>query len=390
MPESAAPPVLDRDRRQSGPVGWDAEPRRAVARLELAVVIPTFNEQPNVRPLLAALDKVLGDHIWEAVFVDDGSRDGTPELIEEIARDRRDVRLIRRVGRRGLSSAIMEGVLSTVAPVVAVIDGDLQHDEAILPALVAAIEQGTADIAVGTRYAVGGSTGAWNETRCRISALGTRLSRLIIGCEVSDPLSGFFAIRRSLAIETAPRLSSVGFKILLDLLASMPQPPRIAEVPYRFRCRNAGSSKLDAMVSVEFALLLIDKLVGRWLPPRLLMFLAVGAVGVLVNFLLLDGGLAAGLEFTRAETLAVCSAIVSNFTLNNALTYRDRQLKRWRWLQGLVSFALVCGIGAAAQVSFAALLYGTHRSWWFAGVAGAGVGAVWNYAASSFVTWHRR
>jgi dolichol-phosphate mannosyltransferase len=372
--------------------GEDATADVAPGRLTLAVVIPTFNERPNVETLLAALDRALAGRAWEAVFVDDGSRDGTPELIESIARDRRDVRLIRRVGRRGLSSAIVEGMLATIAPIVAVIDADMQHDEAILPQLVAAIEQGEADLSIGTRYARGGSTGSWDKTRRRISAAGTGIANRIIGrSDVSDPLSGFFALRRALLVATAPKLSSVGFKILVDLIASAPRETRIAEIPYTFRNRHAGTSKLDAMVSVEFALLLADKLVGRWLPPRLLMFLAVGAVGLVVNMAVLLTGLnLLGWNFWRAEVVAVALSIVSNFTLNNMLTYRDRQLRGWDWLGGLASFAAVCGIGAAAQVNFSTLLYGSDHSPWFAGIAGATAGALWNYAASSFLTWHRR
>lgn len=379
------PQIASADPDASG----SARPRGA---LSLAVVIPTFNERPNIEPLLAALDLALAGRVWEAVYVDDNSRDGTPELIEQIARTRGDVRLIRRVGRRGLSSAVVEGMLATVAPIVAVIDADMQHDEAILPKMVAAIEQGGADMTIGTRYAQGGSTGSWDKTRKRISVAGTGIANRIIGrSDVSDPLSGFFALRRSLLVDTAPKLSSVGFKILVDLIASAPKNTRIAEVPYTFRSRHAGTSKLDAMVSVEFALLLADKLVGRWLPPRLLMFLAVGAVGLVVNMAVLLTGLnLLGWNFWRAEVAAVVLSIISNFTLNNMLTYRDRQLRGWRWLGGLASFTAVCGIGAAAQINFSTLLYGSDHSPWFAGVAGATAGALWNYAASSFLTWNKR
>ncbi len=369
---------------QMPPIPFSATP------LSAAVVIPTFNESGNVKALLTALDAVMADRRWEAIFVDDGSTDGTPEIIERIAQTRSDVRLIRRVGRRGLSSAIMEGMLSTIAPVVAVIDADMQHDEHILPGLLDEVEEGRADVAIGTRYAEGGSTGNWNATRCRISAAGTRLARAIIRRDISDPLSGFFAVRRSLVVDAAPKLSSVGFKILLDLIASSPHDVRIAELPYEFRCRHAGESKLDVMVSVEFAQLLIDKTVGHLLPPRLIMFLLVGAFGLVVNLSALAIGLMLGFGFVAAQVAAVGVAILSNFTLNNILTYRDRRLTGWHWLTGLASYALVCGIGAAGQVDFATLLYRNDAAWWLAGMAGATVGAVWNYTVTSFLTWKAR
>jgi dolichol-phosphate mannosyltransferase len=381
-PPKAEGPKPDTGRRQ--PHSFVAAP------LTLAVIIPTLNEAGNVAPLLAALDRTLLGRRWEAVFVDDGSTDGTVDLIEQIARHRRDVRLIRRVGRRGLSSAVVEGMLATVAPIVAVIDGDMQHDEAALPALVETIAEDRADVAIGTRYADGGSVGDWDRRRHRLSAVGTRLAALIVGRAVSDPMSGFFAIRRALVVEAAPRLSNVGFKLLVDLLASAPQPVRIAEVPYRFRTRQAGTSKLDAMVSVEFALLLADKLVGHVVPPRFLMFLAVGGFGLLVNLLVLGIALRLGAGFVAAQIAAVGVAILSNFTLNNLFTYRDRRLSGWAWWRGLATFALVCATGAAAQVSVANLVYGTSHSWWVAGIAGALLGAVWNYAASSFLTWKLR
>jgi dolichol-phosphate mannosyltransferase len=387
MYQGPRPPRANRPR----PDGDKRAPQSFVAKpLELAVIIPTLNEAGNIAPLLAALDRTLLGKRWEAVFVDDGSTDGTVEAVEQIARHRRDVRLIRRVGRRGLSSAVVEGMLATVAPVVAVIDGDMQHDEALLPELVAAVAEDRADVAIGTRYADGGSIGDWNRRRHRLSTIGTRLAALIVGRTVSDPMSGFFAARRALVVEAAPRLSNVGFKLLVDLLASARGPVRIAELPYHFRSRQTGDSKLDAMVSIEFALLLADKLIGHVVPPRLLMFLAVGGLGLLVNLLMLGISLRIGLGFVTAQIVAVGVAIVSNFTLNNIFTYRDRRLSGLAWWRGLASFALVCLTGAAAQVSIANLVYGTHHSWWVAGIAGAVLGAVWNYAASSFLTWKLR
>lgn len=358
--------------------------------LALAVVIPTLNERDNIAPLLAALDRALAGRAWEAVFVDDGSTDGTPERIEQIARHRRDVRLIRRFGRRGLSSAIVEGMMATTAPVVASIDADMQHDEAILPRLHDAILAG-ADLAVGTRYADEGSTGDWDEARVRKSAFATRLAGIVMRTHVSDPMSGFFVVRRAVMLEAVPNLSSVGFKILLDLLASTEAPLTVAEVPYTFRSRVAGNSKLDSLVALEYLMLLFDKLVGGAIPPRLILFLLVGAFGVGINLLAVDllfNGV--GLMFRPAQTLAVIASIVFNYAVNNWLTYHDQRLRGLAWFGGLVSFSAVAGIGAIAQVGVGSYLYDTRSMWWVAAIAGALIGAVWNYAASSFVTWKRR
>lgn len=221
--------------------------------LELTVIVPTFNEADNVAALVAKLDAALSSLAWEVVFVDDNSADGTADRVRAIASVDRRVRIIQRVGRRGLSSAVVEGMLSSAAPVLAVIDGDLQHDETALVALHAAVAGGARDVAIGTRYADGGSTGDWDASRVRISQFATWLSARLLRQDVKDPMSGFFAIRREAFLAALPRLSSVGFKILLDLIASSPGPLRIAEIPYTFRVRTAGESKLDSKVAQEFA-----------------------------------------------------------------------------------------------------------------------------------------
>ena len=358
--------------------------------LQLAVVIPTLNESGNVVALLQALDAALSGIAWEALFVDDGSTDGTPTIIQDIARRRRDVRLLRRFGRRGLSSAVIEGMLATTAPIVAVIDADLQHDESVLPALYRAVHEGRADLAVGTRYTEGGSVGDWAKSRVRASAIATRLAQMLMKTPLSDPMSGFFVIRQDRIIEILPRLSTVGFKILLDIVVSSPDRLRVAEVPYRFRNRLAGASKLDTTVAFEFLLLLLEKTVGRWIPPRFILFATVGGIGLIAHLILLKLMLSvAGQSFAHAQMVAVTLTIALNFALNNLLTYRDRRLRGWALWRGLATFYVICGAGAIANVGVGELVYSRHTTWWFAGFAGAAIGAVWNYAASSFLTWKR-
>ena len=368
-----------------------AAPALREAPLALTVVIPTFNEVGNVETLLGRIGLALAGIEWEAIFVDDGTKDGTAELVTEIAQADRRVRLIRRIGRRGLSSAVVEGALASTAPVVAVIDADLQHDEKILPDLYRAIADNDHELAAATRYAGNGSTGEWDSGRLKISRFATALAAPIMKTELSDPMSGFFAIRRDILLEAAPRLSSVGYKILLDLVASAPRPLRVAEVGYTFGVRHSGTSKLDQMVALEYLELLLDKTVGRFVPVKLIQFGAVGMIGVAVQLLLLDALLTfAGAPFAWAQAGAVIGAMTFNFALNNRFTYRDRQLKGWAWVTGLLSFWLVCSFGAVANVGIGALVYAQLPQWWVAGIAGAVVGSVWNYVASGWLTWARR
>jgi dolichol-phosphate mannosyltransferase len=361
------------------------------ASLQLSVVIPTKNEAGNVEPLLERLGIALAGIDWEAIFVDDNSTDGTPELLTKVAQSDRRVRLIRRIGRRGLSSAVVEGALASTTPIVAVIDADLQHDEKILPDLYRAIADGGHELAVGTRYAANGSTGEWAEDRLKISRFATALASPIMKTRLSDPMSGFFAVRRDVLLDAAPKLSTVGYKILLDLVASHPRPLKVAEVGYTFGIRQHGESKLDEMVALEYIELLLDKAIGRFVPVKLVQFGAIGMLGVGVHLALLYLSLnMIGAQFATSQAVAVLGAMTFNFALNNKFTYRDRQLKGFAWVGGLFSFYLVCSLGAVANVGIGSLVYEQFHGWWIAGIAGAIVGSVWNYVASGWLTWTKR
>jgi dolichol-phosphate mannosyltransferase len=359
--------------------------------LDLTVVVPTFNESANVAPLVAALTKALSGIAWEVVFVDDNSPDGTSDAVREIARRDRRVRIVQRYGRRGLASAVVEGFLGSAAPVMAVIDGDMQHDESALPNLYRAVAESGSDLAIGTRYTEGGSTGDWDQSRERISRFATRLSHMLLKNDIADPMSGFFAIRRAVFMESLPKLSLIGFKILLDIVASIPRKLTIAEVPYTFRSRTAGESKLDSKVAQEFGALLLEKMFGHIVPIRFLMFAAVGGLGLLVHLGVL-GTLVRLMhsEFRSSQAVAVFTAMTFNYIVNNSFTYRDMRLRGAKFLRGLLSFYAVCLIGAIGNIGVADLVYGMHYRWWLAGVAGAVVGVVWNYAASSLFTWKKK
>jgi dolichol-phosphate mannosyltransferase len=374
----------------------DAPPKTAMTGApELCVVMPSFNERENVPVLVARLASVLSGIAWEAVFVDDNSPDGTAEIIRDLAQADPRVRCIKRIGRRGLSSACIEGILSTSAPYIAVMDADLQHDETLLPQMLQRLRQGPEDLVIASRYiGTGRSDGLSSERRKRLSRAGVYLARLVTGIEVSDPVSGFFMLRREVAEAAAPRLSGVGTKILIDILTSAPRKLFVVELPYRFTTRHAGTSKLDALVAIEYAMLLAEKLSGRLLPHKLLLFCLVGASGVVVNLVALRLLLAifafSPRGFVHAEVFAVAIAMVTNFWLNNMLTYRDTRLIGWQAARGLVSFMLVCSLGALVNVSLAHDVFAASGLWLLAGAAGAAVGALVNYTLTSVFTWRRR
>ncbi len=366
-------------------------PRQPGPPPELTVIIPCYNERANVAPLAARLASALQGIAWEAVFVDDNSPDGTAEEARRIAARDPRIRCIRRIGRRGLASAVIEGALASSADYVAVIDGDLQHDETRLPEMLRLLQEGGCDIVVGSRHVEGGDasglSGAW---RHRLSESGIRIAQRLLPAKLSDPMSGFFMLPRALFERLAPRLTGQGFKILLDLLLSSPTPLSVREVPYSFHERAAGESKLDVLVLAQFGGLLLDKLFGGLLPLRFIAFALVGATGILVHLAVLNVARIGGLQFEQAQILATLVAMITNFQLNNTITYRDQRLRRGRLWRGLLLFMVVCGIGNLANIGIAQVLYSGHAGWTPAGAVGAAIGVVWNYAVSATLVWRAR
>ncbi len=360
----------------------------AVPTPELTVVVPTLNERDNLEPLLSRLDTALVGLAWEVIFVDDDSPDGTAAFVRDIAlRDPR-VRCLQRIGRRGLATACVEGILASAAPYVAVMDADLQHDETLLPQMLLTLQREPYDIVVGSRNVAGGGVGDWDQNRVRISGLASWLSRVICRAEIADPMSGFFMLPRSTFDAGVRGLSAQGFKILLDLLTSVPRQLRIKELPYQFGERRFGQSKLDTRVAWEFLMLIADKLFGHIVPVRFILFAFIGGFGLVIHLAVLGFFFKIlGLSLVAAQTVATLLAMTSNFFLNNLFTYRDMRIKGWRILRGLLSFYGVCALGAVGNVGIASYVFAADQRWWVAGIAGVLVGAVWNYAVSSVFTW---
>jgi dolichol-phosphate mannosyltransferase len=356
--------------------------------LELSIIVPTFNERENVLPLLERLQAVLNGTVFEVVFVDDDSPDGTAELVRQVARTAPRVRVIQRIGRRGLASAGLEGMLSSSAPYMTIMDADLQHDESVLPVMFEKIRSGEYDLVVGSRNIQGGGMGAFARERVALSQLGRRISQLISRQELSDPMSGYFMLTRDFFDEVMRRTTGVGFKILLDLVASSPRPVRVAEVPYIFRTRQHGESKLDINVGVEYLYLISDKLVGAWLPIRFVVFCLVGLAGVAVHLgvlWLLYRRL--GLSFSAALIAAIIVAMFGNFALNNMLTYRDRRRRGMRFITGLLLFCAACSVGSLSNYAVAKFLVASGIWWPLASLCGLAVASVWNFGATGIVTW---
>ena len=366
-------------------------PPQATSTLQLAVIVPTFNERDNVTTLFRRLEAALAGVNWEVIFVDDNSPDGTWDVVRAMAREDSRVRCIRRIGRRGLSGACIEGILASSAPYAAVIDADLQHDETQLPKMLALLQGGEADLVVGSRYIAGGSADSFNKQRAGVSALATEVAKRVLRVKIADPMSGFFMIRSDRFEQLAPLLSTQGFKILLDIVATARGDLRVKEIPYSFGARLHGESKLDSTVALDFLGLVLAKLTGDVVSLRFLLFAMVGSTGLLVHLAALFVALEVfGLPFPEAQACGALVAMTSNFILNNFLTYRDQRLKGFSILRGLLLFYLVCSVGLFANVGVAFSVYDQEPIWWLAGAAGALMGVVWNYAMSGLFVWRKR
>ncbi|MBQ1540657.1 MAG: glycosyltransferase family 2 protein [Caulobacteraceae bacterium] len=380
MIEASFPAVLEPPRF--------AEARAALRPCELTVVVPTFNEGRNVERLVEKLKACLGDTAWQAIFVDDDSPDGTSDIVKRLAAGDNRIQCLRRIRRRGLAGAVIEGAMASAAPYVAVIDGDLQHDETLLPAMLDALREGRADLVIGSRYLDGaGPVDGLPPLRRLGSQAASWFGRLALTAPVTDPVSGFFMIRRTAIEAVAPRLSPDGFKILFDIIASQPSPLRIVELPYGFRERADGASKMDGRVALDYLGLVLAKRTHDLISPRMLVFGLVGASGLVVHLAVLHGLFDAGLGFAWAQLAAALTAMTSNYLINNAITYRDRRKKGAALILGYLKFCALCSVGLAANVAVAAMLHEHVPVWWLAGASGAAVGSLWNYVSTSVAVW---
>lgn len=357
--------------------------------MELSVIIPTYNESANLPALLKKLEIALEGVAWEVIVVDDDSPDGTHRLVKTMASSDQRIRCIRRVNRRGLAGACIEGILSSSVPFVAVMDADLQHDETILPLMLQRLRSGETDLVVGSRYVDGGAAASgFSQWRAGVSLLARNTAQWALCVDFEDLMSGFFMIRREIVENIAPDLSTAGFKILLDIAATSGPTLRIEEIGYAFRKRTKGESKLDARVAFDFLGLIAHKMSGGLLPTRFVSFALVGLSGVLIHLVALYMTLSiTALAFVYAQAIATWIAMTSNFFINNSITYKDVRLQGGAFLYGLLRFYLVCSVGALANVAVAGLIFAQIPNWLVAGLAGVAMGSVWNYALSSIYVW---
>lgn len=359
----------------------------------ISLILPTYNEAANLPILLPKILEVLHGRSFEIIIVDDNSPDGTAEITRKFGEEHREVRAIRRIGRRGLSSAVIEGFLAATGDTLMVMDADGQHDIGLLTKLADAIAHGN-NIAIGSRYVSGGSVGEWDERRFALSRMATRLAQKLCKVRVHDPMSGFFAIQRSTFEAALPTLNPKGFKILLDLLVHAPKGTQAIEIPFQFGKREHGESKLSRRVQLEFIEYLYDVTLGHIIPLTLVKYAIVGLLGVIVHIstfvaaeLVLPATSLDLLGFSLPLLLGIEAAILFNFLLNNAWTFKSARLKGFAAFGGFCSYNIACLLGALANYPVTQHLFQQGFPQLVAVAVGAFVGMIWNYTMSRMLTW---
>ncbi|MGA0601974.1 glycosyltransferase [Caulobacter sp. KR2-114] len=360
--------------------------RRPAGRPALSLVICTLDEHECIGRVIDEVGAALAPVAHEIIVVDDSADERTAEAVLAVIARTPNVRLIRRSGVRGLASAAIAGWDAARGEVLGVMDGDGQHDPRKLREIYDRLVETGADVALCSRYADDSGTGLTG-FRDAISRIATHVTRFALGVRVTDPMSGQFVFQRDWYEAVRPRLSGVGFKILLDLIASGRRAPRTVEARGALRPRIAGESKLDFRVMADLVALIVAKRSNGLLSARFTLFAAVGAVGVGVHLAALGLAKAFGAPFWLAQALAILTAMTSNFFLNNALTFRDARLTGPAMLKGLGLFYASCLAGALISEGLAVAIKTFADAWFLAALAGAVAGAVVNYALSRAFTW---
>jgi dolichol-phosphate mannosyltransferase len=353
----------------------------------LSLVIPTYREHDNITSLVEQVHSALSGIDYEILFVDDNSRDCSAELVQTLSHQY-PVRMLVRTDKRGLASAVVDGIGYAGSDIVCVMDADLQHPPEMVPALFEAI-RGGADIAIASRYVPGGGCEGWGLLRKVISRGAIFIAHLLLPTirTVKDPMSGFFMLRRE--VVAGRYLKPTGYKILLELLIEG-RYEKAVEVPFSFRLRHKGASKLNARQQVEYLKHVFSLMQRKGEFARFIKFCLVGASGVGVNMgLLWVLTEFAGLYYLVSAAISIETSIITNFLLNDYFTFHDRRLYGTsQFLWRLLKFNAVSLAGLGLNMGVLWLLTSVAGIYYLvSNLCGIAVATMWNYLVNHFWTW---
>lgn len=354
---------------------------------KISLIIPTYKEYANIRPLVERIHQALSSYDYEIVFVDDNSGDGTTELVTSLA-DKYPVKIFVRQNKRGLATAVVDGLTHVAGQRVVVMDADLQHPPEVIPDLLRALDDKT-DIAIASRYLPGGGTEGWGLTRRIISRGAIVLAHLFLPRSqgISEPLSGFFAFKKPVVAQA--KLQPIGYKILLEILMEG-EFQRVSEVPYTFQTRSRGESKLSRHQQVEYLKHIYSLMKREGELRRVFKFALVGLSGVVVNegllWMLTEF---VGWQYLVSAAFSIESSILSNFILNDCFTFADRRSARGNSrLTRLLKFNSVSLGGLGMNLGFLWLLTQVFGIYYLlSNLAAIGMAFLWNYLVNTRWTW---
>ena len=356
----------------------------------LSIVIPTYNEKDNISKILEKLKDALKGINHEIIFVDDNSPDETSREIKFFMRKSSNIRLVHRIGRRGLSGAVIEGFFAANSDLVAVMDCDLQHDETKLSDMMDLFSKSTSlDIVIATRFTDEGEISdiAFSKIRKLGSKITTFLVKKLLNIKSSDPLSGFFMAKKETFLRSTDKLQTQGFKILADFLATEGKNIEIKELGYKFKNRITGESKMSFQTALELMGLILSQIFQGRVSIRFILFCMVGLSGIFVQLLITGASMFFINQFPTSQTLGIIAAMTSNYFLNNSITFKERKLQSFELIRGLFSFYLICSLGAFTNFAIASYIFDFSSNWLISSFIGAVFGAIWNFTLTSIFTW---
>lgn len=343
---------------------------------QVSIIIPTYNESQNILTVLKSIKENLPKNlVTQAIVVDDSSPDGTGKIVEDYLKTVKNlanytIDVIHRTAKRGLSSAILNGVQHAKGDTIVVMDSDLSHPPQIIPKLVEAIKQYQCDLVVASRYIKGGKIQGWTRKRKIMSKIATIIAKKGLGVKPNDPMSGFFIFKKN--ILKGVNFDAIGYKILLEILVKK-NGINVKEIPYTFENRTLGSSKMDLSTISDYLksvwkLYKYGKKVEKKDRRNSVKFLSkaarfytVGATGFGVNFLisLLSAGVT-DLWYLHANLIGIGASITSNFLLNKAWTFEDRDFALGKTIKQYGKFILFSSLGALVQLGMVYHLVDQH------------------------------
>ena len=359
----------------------------------ISVIIPTYNEYKNLPKLLDQLLNLETIFEKEIIIVDDNSSDGTQNLARSYSQNDRRIRLISRLGRSGLSSAIKEGCLCASGDLIVIMDADGQHEPNSIINGLKKFNNKNIDIIIGSRFLEESIIKGLSSKRESGSSIANFLARITLHSgykKLTDYMTGFILLKRNSCIKYIEKIDVNGFKFLYELLSLSKGKLTVIEIPLVFGLREFGQSKLDLAVIWDFLISLIHNFFGRIIPRRAFSFALVGLIGVFVQMFVIYFLLAmTDFDFEKILPIGVILAATSNYIINNILTFRSNKLSGKNFYFGLFKFLLVASLPIIANIGVANLFYNQLSSNTFiAQIAGIFVVFIWNYAASSRVVWN--